>query len=204
MKGDSEQLRGYRTAGEALEDLPPPLAPQPPADDPVHTVSAHNDRKVTPHSCGEWLDPDQLDQYTRDELNVEHRDEPVLMPPNHIEADHQQSTREKMAGWERGCSINETTRRLESDAISPTITVSEGTPPVHYQGRTPDNDEPINTVRRLTVREAARLQTFEDHWCFAGDKKSRYQQVGNAVPPLLAEHLGDHLRRTILRPDATM
>ena len=51
--------------------------------------------------------------------------------------------------------------------------------------------------RAISVREAARMQTFPDRYVFTGNLTQQFEQVGNAVPPLMAKALGETIRKLI-------
>lgn len=52
---------------------------------------------------------------------------------------------------------------------------------------TPEFKDALKRLRRITIKEAARIQTFPDNYIFCGNKGKIYTQIGNAVPSKLAE-----------------
>lgn len=78
--------------------------------------------------------------------------------------------------------------KLAKNEPAPTVQASAGpaTGPFHWENR------------RLTTRELARLQTFPDSWRFSGSVRRQEMQIGNAMPPALAELIALELRRQLL------
>ena len=81
-------------------------------------------------------------------------------------------------------------KRLDINKPSPTIVCS----PCQKQT---ERCHPFET-RPINIRESARIQTFDDNWHFCGGISSQYTQIGNAVPVLLAQKLGEQLYAFII------
>jgi DNA (cytosine-5)-methyltransferase 1 len=52
----------------------------------------------------------------------------------------------------------------------------------------------VENVRSITIREAARLQSFPDNYYFEGSRSSAFRQIGNAVPVILAHKIAEELK----------
>ena len=122
---------------------------------------------------------------------------------NHVATQHSKITLERLALVPPNCDkkvlpaehrtksvFSGTWCRMNKDGIARTITTRFDTPSSGAFTHPYLN-------RAITVREAARIQTFPDSFRFYGPKSSQMKQVGNAVPPLLAKAIADQILRDL-------
>ena len=177
-------LRASITVRDAIGDLPP-IPSGGGASEMEHTREAASDYqheirkgswRVYNHECN-GVSPINIERMQYVKPGGSWRDIPFRLLPK---------------GMQRARRSNHTKRygRLHPEKLSPTIMTKcdlhWGT--VFHYGQD----------RIISVREAARIQSFPDWFRFTGWKKDQYRQVGNAVPPELARAIAEHIKRWLL------
>lgn len=168
----------YRTVRDAIADLEEVAPVKNIADDVGIPLKMHSEISV----LGEGL-----------------RDADVLK--NHIITNTREIAMERFRALKQGQNFHALDDALKTNTYTD-ISRTQGTIYLRL-----DYDAPSGTVvnvrksmwvhptldRAISVREAARLQTFPDSFVFCGSKDKQYQQVGNAVPPIMAKAIAKKL-----------
>lgn len=124
---------------------------------------------------------------------------------------------ERISALSAGQTMKDLPEHLQHDSFKKRANrrVSDGTPS-DKRGGAPSGvkrlhaDEPCLTItgaatrelihpeydRPLTIREAARIQTFPDNFKFYGNTSQKIKQIGNAIPPMLAKTIGLYIKNT--------
>lgn len=150
---------------------------------------------VVPQHLEDWLIDERLDVL----LNHEVRDHNSLDLQRYAYVSafgeaHERSPRgaaefpEKLhpnhKNWKSGKFVDRFKVQLKEN---PSLTVTSHLSKDGHYFIHPDTSQ----LRSLSVREAARLQTFPDNYYFEGGRSAQFRQVGNAVPPWLARQIAD-------------
>lgn len=171
----------YRTVRDAIADL---------ADvEPVTDISADTGIALAKVKLGE--------------LGTSLRDSDILH--NHIITKTTETAMERFRALKQGQNFHSLDEAMKTN----TYTDASRTQNTIYLRL--NYDEPSGTVvnvrksmwihpekdRAISIREAARLQTFPDSFVFCGSKDQQYQQVGNAVPPIMAKSIAKKLAKLL-------
>ena len=179
----SQHLKKQATVWNAISDLPELIPGQVINDadyevepqSELQTLLREGSAKIYNHACAK-LGKANLDRLKYIPQGGSWRDIPYDMLP---------------AGLQRARRSDHTKRygRLHPDAMCSTILTK--CDPHWGSFFHPTQD------RAISVREAARIQTFPDRYVFTGNLTQQFEQVGNAVPPLMAKALGETIRKLI-------
>lgn len=170
----------YRTVRDAIEDI----------EDVPPVFSLADDVGI------------QVEEVATGELGTLLRDSQTLR--NHITTSTTATAMERFKALKQGENFHSL-----DDSLKTTYTDASRTQNTIYLRLS--YDEPSGTVvnvrksmwvhptldRAISVREAARLQTFPDSFVFCGTKDKQYQQVGNAVPPIMAKAIAKKIAKLL-------
>ena len=176
--------KNYRTVRDAISDL----------EDVNPVIDVSNDKGISLNK-----------KNTISALGKQLRDTDLLH--NHVITNTRKTAMERFKALKQGQNFH----ALDDSLKTNTYTDVSRTQNTIYLRL--DYDQPSGTVvnvrksmwvhpvldRAVSIREAARLQTFPDSFVFCGTKDSQYQQVGNAVPPIMAKEIANELAMQLKR-----
>lgn len=184
-RNDAERLSAFTTVHEAIGDLPTLSAgegademPYTQAPQSAYAEEMRDGSSVLTHHVSPKIAAINLERLKHIKPGGSWRDIPFDLLPS---------------GMKKARRSDHTRRygRLTADGLSGTVMTKMDPhwgPAFHY-----------NQERTLTVREAARLQSFPDTYSFRGARGLQYQQIGNAVPVLMAHAVANALIRSLDR-----
>ena len=179
LEGDYPLSRAAEAIEEPHPECPPGLRDWL-FDEKLKKVTGHVSRSHMPSDLARYLFVAAFAQaHGRSPVAKEF---PLLLAPDH-------------KNWDTG-DFADRFRAQVWDAPSTTITSH-----IAKDGHYFIHPDPAQ-CRALTVREAARLQTFPDNYRFLGNRTQQFVQVGNAVPPLLAKQIAEALHQLLVSSDA--
>jgi DNA (cytosine-5)-methyltransferase 1 len=173
----SSELKRSKTAGSKLPNRTPPLLRDWIVDLRLVHVPNHETRGHMAADLGRYFFASVFAQIFGSSPKA--GDFPAALAPDH-------------ANWKSGKFADRFRVQL-ADRPSTTITSH-----ISKDGHYFIHPDPMQ-CRSLTVREAARLQTFPDNYVFLGTRTQQYVQVGNAVPPFLARQIAGALHGALQR-----
>ena len=143
-------------------------------DRPLHLLANHESRSHMPSDLARYLFVSSFGYVTGRSPRL--KDFPISLLPQHCNIDP----------LDAGSAIFKDRFRVQLGGHYSTTVTSH----IGKDGHAFIHPDP-SQCRTLTVREAARLQTFPDSYIFLGNRTSQFSQVGNAVPPYLAAQIAD-------------
>lgn len=182
---DRKGLKKFVTVKEAIGDLP--------------ALKAGEGKKETPFSISKWNNYLKLIRSKKDSNIRDH------VSRNHNEMDIKRYYEMSKNEWtfrellENKPELDHEKRRVFNNSYvvqlwdQPAKTIiahlyKDGNQFIH-----PDYKQ----KRTLTAREAARLQSFPDDFVFEGSRTQQYKQIGNAVPPIMAEAIAKSIKKVL-------
>jgi DNA (cytosine-5)-methyltransferase 1 len=182
---EKKNRRKYVTVEDAISDLP--------------FLKAGQGKKQIKHSVNKWNDYLETVRSKKDNTLCDH------VARNHNDADKKRYHEMSKNKWtyqdmlEKRPDLNHIKQRVFGNSYVvqfwdlPARTIiahlyKDGNQFIH-----PDSLQ----ERTITPREAARLQSFPDNFVFEGSKTHQYKQIGNAVPPLMAEAIAKSIKKAL-------